>query len=148
MKTLDIFHTLFIIYVFVTKTMITFLDTFNFCFTEKKKKKTSLRGVCSPTLPYVFRYKLAITRIKGQNWMFPTILIFFPSQLRVYVPLFWLLYFTALLFLLYFWSNKCSFGEYYRLCSKLIQTFDQHRIFFVSYFSYFLWEPVSCTFFL
>ncbi len=36
MKTLDIFYTLFIIYVSVTKTMITFLNTFNFCFTVLK----------------------------------------------------------------------------------------------------------------
>ncbi len=35
-KTLDIFHTLFIIYVIVTKTKITFLNAFIFCFTEKK----------------------------------------------------------------------------------------------------------------
>ncbi len=36
MKTLDIFHTWLIIYVIVTKTIMTFLQTFNFCFTEKK----------------------------------------------------------------------------------------------------------------
>ncbi len=50
MKTLDIFHTWFIIYVIVTKTMITFLNTFNFCFTEKMTQ--SLRGAFSPTLPH------------------------------------------------------------------------------------------------
>ncbi len=46
---LDIFHTWFIIYVTVTKTMITFLNTFNFCFTENKRQ--SLKGVFPPLYP-------------------------------------------------------------------------------------------------
>ncbi len=37
MKTLDIFHTWFIMYVIVTKTMTTFLNTFSFFFKKKKK---------------------------------------------------------------------------------------------------------------
>ncbi len=51
METLDIFHTLFIIYVSVTKTMITFLNTFNFCFTERNGTV-----LFSPTLPYIYIY--------------------------------------------------------------------------------------------
>ncbi len=48
MKTLDIFHTWFIIDVIVTKTLKTTLDTFNFCFT--KKIYTVLKGVFSLTI--------------------------------------------------------------------------------------------------
>ncbi len=46
MTNLDICHMWFIIYMNVTNTMITFLNTFNFCFTEKTiiKKPQSLRG--------------------------------------------------------------------------------------------------------
>ncbi len=53
MKTLDIFHTWFIIYAIVTKTMITFLNTFNFCFTENPY--TILKGGVSHTLPDILK---------------------------------------------------------------------------------------------
>ncbi len=53
MKTLDIFPPGSIIYVSVTKTMITFLNTFNLYFTDRNIQSSRLGGgAFSPTIPY------------------------------------------------------------------------------------------------
>ncbi len=66
MKPLDIFHTWFIIYVIVTKTMITFRNTFNFYFTEEQKA-TVLRGTFSP-LSYLYAIMLIFIIIYTYSW--------------------------------------------------------------------------------
>ncbi len=69
MKTLDIFHSWFIIYAIVTKTMITLLKTFDFCFTENKMTQF-LRGAFSPNIPYIFySYQLLCEYLYLAHWV-------------------------------------------------------------------------------
>ncbi len=63
MKNLDIFPTWFIIYVSVTKTMISFLNTFNLCFTEKH---FTLK--CSVLPPLYTIFQLNFSSIKRSNY--------------------------------------------------------------------------------
>ncbi len=80
MKTLDIFHTWFIIYVFVTKIKITFLNTFNFCFQEKNYTVMG-GGAFSPTLPQ-FKYRLYLSIYLSSDLSFsvPCLFVIFDSE--------------------------------------------------------------------